>query len=165
MLDNYTKGACPEFEARLEDLLGGELEGAEKSLTSQHLRDCSACRGAFDSASRISEFLKSSLAEDAIADAGFAHRTMAAIRVEEDELVEENSFWRPMQIMAWRLALSAALALVLLFAYARFVPLPPPSTARIVAQTSDPELIPDPAGRPLNGDEVLLMGAEFSYGK
>lgn len=165
MQDNYAKGACPEFEARLEDLLGGQLEGAEKALTSQHLLECAACRGAFDSVSRMSDFLKYSLAEDVIANTGFAHRTMAAIRVEEDKLAEENTFWRPMQIMAWRLALSAALALVLLFAYARFAPLPVPSTARIVAQTSDPELIPDPAGRPLNGDEVLLMGAEFSYGK
>lgn len=165
MQDNYTKGACPEFEARLEDLLSGQLVGSEKAVTAQHLGECSACRGAFDSASHISQFLKYSFAEDVVAEAGFAHRTMAAIRVEEDRLAEENSFWRPMQIMAWRLALSAALALVLLFAYARFVPLPVPSAARIVAQTSDPELIPDPAARPLNGDEVLLMGAEFSYGK
>lgn len=166
MEDNHGR-ACPEFEALLEDLLDGSLESVEKERVSRHVQECSGCSLAFESAAQVSQFLRRSLALDGEnPDAAFARRTIAAIRVEEKEIAEENSFWRPMQVLAWRLAASAALAVALLFAYARFLPAPPPPATQIIAQqTSDLELIPDPAVRPLNGDEVLLMGSVSNYGK
>lgn len=167
MEDNHAGRACPQFEALLEDLLDDGLGTAEKDRVLRHVQECNGCRVAFESAAQVSKFLRHSLAFDGEnPDAAFARRAIAAIRVEEEEIAEENSFWRPMQVLAWRLAASAALAVALLFAYARFLPPPPtPATQIIAQQTSDLELIPDPAARPNNGDEVLLMGSESNYGK
>jgi hypothetical protein len=167
MEDNHAGRACPQFEALLEDLLDDGLETAEKERVLRHVQECAGCSGAFESAAQVSKFLRHSLSVDGESpDAAFGRRAMAAIRIEEEEIAEENSFWRPMQVLAWRLAASAALAVALLFAYARFLPAPPPPAMQIIAQqTSDLELIPDPAHHPINGEEVLLMGSEFNYGK
>jgi anti-sigma factor RsiW len=158
--------ACGEFEAQLEDLLEGRAEGSDALSESNHLQECPACRQAFESASKISTFLRNALEPAKEPDPGFARRTIAAIRAEERALEEEKSFWRPLEVLAWRVALSAALAVALLVVYARSAPVVYSPQAQVMArETSEPELFNDPGRTPITGDDVFMLTTDTSHGK
>jgi anti-sigma factor RsiW len=115
MNSEFHSGACTEYEARLEDFLGGGLSGAEKREVTEHLQSCPACKSAVDEAGASSRLLSFM---DASADPGpaFARIVMARIRSEEATR-ESRGFWQPFVSLAWRFAATAALALVVMVTY------------------------------------------------
>ena len=158
--------ACGEFEALLEDLLEGRTEGSDTLRASNHLQGCPSCRQAFESASKMRAFLRNALEPAEAPDSGFARRTIAAIRAEERAVEEEKSFWRPLEVLAWRVALSAALAVALLIVYARSTPvIYSPQTQVMARETAEPELFNDPGRTPITGDDVFMLTTEASHGK
>jgi anti-sigma factor RsiW len=158
--------ACQEFEALLEDVLEGKAASTDSQHASSHMETCDSCRTAFANASKMGSFLRNSLEPAEAPDAGFARRTMAAIRLQEKAIEEESRFWKPLEVLAWRVALSAALAVVLLLAYARTSSVITPSQVEVMArQTAEPELFNDPGRMPITGDDVFVMTTDKKHGK
>ena len=162
-LDNF---ACPEYEARLEDYLSGQLSGAEAREVSEHLRTCPLCSSALAAAQAGARLLRLA---DATGDAGpgFARTVMARIRMEREAAVGSRGFWQPFVSLAWRFAATAGFALVAMLTYdvARHMQTPEPTVAS-ARSTEIHDLFTTEADRvPMNGDEVLLMVAETNHGK
>jgi hypothetical protein len=87
---------------------------------------------------------------------------MAGIRAAEDrQATQQARFWKPLEVLAWRFTLSAALALSLLVAYGLGTRSSPPVLTTSQMQ-ADGIL---EAQQPLTGDEVLLSLAESNHGK
>jgi hypothetical protein len=113
---DFVSCACPEYEAMLEDYLEGALDNGGSRRVSEHLKECTGCTGALENASGSSQWLH--LAEP-VRDPGpaFARIVMARIRAERDAQGRAG-FWEPFVSMAWKFATTAALALVVMLAYA-----------------------------------------------
>jgi anti-sigma factor RsiW len=164
MNSEFHSGACPEYEAKLEDFLGGDLSGAEKREVTEHLQSCSACRTAVnhaDGSSRLLSFM------DASPDPGpaFARIVMARVRTEEAAR-QSRGFWQPFVSLAWRFAATAALALVVMVTYdVRFHQAGAAPGGPTVQQGDTRDLFTTDADRlPTNRDDVLIMVAEENHG-
>jgi len=155
--------ACTQHEAALEDHLQGALHGPEAAMLAEHLRSCAGCRAALADATASARLL--AVAEPAPdPGAGFSRIVMAHIR-QELRTGEGKSIWRPIVSVAWRVAASAAFALVLLVSfdlgrYSQFV-----SDQSMMADNRVPEIAPDQPSLPANRDDVILMMADTSHGK
>jgi anti-sigma factor RsiW len=119
--DLYQKspGACPEFEAHLEDRISGEISKADAAALDAHLATCSHCAQALAHVEITPRLLR--IAEPA-ADPGpgFAHLTMARIRQArelENQRAEEKSIWNPFVSLAWKFAATSAVAVALLLSF------------------------------------------------
>jgi hypothetical protein len=159
--NNYS--ACTKYEAALEDHLQGALHGPEAAMLAEHLRSCAGCRAALEDATASARLL-SIVEPSPDPGAGFSRIVMARIR-QEMQTGEGRSIWRPVVSVAWRVAASAAFALVLLISFdlgrhSQFV-----SDQSIMADNRIPEIAPDGPALPANRDEVILMMADTSHGK
>lgn len=158
---NYA--ACTQYEAMLEDQLQGVLRGPEAAMLAEHLATCAGCRAALEDAAVSARLL--AIAEPAPdPGAGFSRMVMARIR-QELQTSEGRSIWRPVVSVAWRVAASAAFALVLLVSFdlgrhSQFV-----SDQSVIAENRMPEIVPERPSLPANRDDVLLMMADTSHGK
>lgn len=113
--NDFASCACAEYEAMLEDYLGGALENGASRKVGQHLMSCAGCSRALEDAAAASEMLRGM---ERVADPGpsFTHMVMARVRTAESE--SRTSFWEPFVSLAWKFATTAALALVVMLAYA-----------------------------------------------
>jgi anti-sigma factor RsiW len=164
MNSEFHGGACTQYEARLEDFLGGGLSGAEKREVTEHLQSCPACKSALEEAgagSRLLSFM------DASSDPGpaFARIVMARIRSEEAAR-ESRGFWQPFVSLAWRFAATAALALVVMVTYdVRFHQAGTAVGGASVQQSDIHDLFATDADRAAtNPDDVLIPVAEENHG-
>jgi hypothetical protein len=159
-MSEQNKIDCKKLEVLLEDYLGGALSRPLAENLAAHLESCSDCRAALDDA-RLSSRLAGVFEEAGDPGPAFTRGVMARIGVAERWVREQASFWHPIETLAWRLAFSAALALVLLFTYdlrAGNPPAPPTETTALAHQT-DVVTIPV-SSPPSGGDQVLLAIAE-----
>lgn len=151
---------CRDYEARLEDLLDEQLDPAALKDVAIHLAGCPACREAVEAAQRSRKLLH---ALEPVGEPGaeFWPRVEASIR---GQMEKQHHFWRPLEVLAWRLSWSAGLALVLLGAY-----LATSALFRHEGQkpqeTEIREIFPDPVRQPADRDEVLLTLAENGHGR
>jgi anti-sigma-K factor RskA len=113
--NDFASCACPEYEAVLEDYLAGALENGASRKIAEHLKACAGCSSALADAAAASEMLRG---VERVPDPGpsFTHMVMARVRTAESE--SRTSFWEPFVSMAWKFATTAALALVVMLAYA-----------------------------------------------
>lgn len=156
--------ACKEYEARLEDLLEGGTDPAVPELAA-HLERCGGCRQALEAAHFGRELLREVLEPAGEPGAAFAARVVANIRFEEARRLSAGAFWRPLERLASRLALSAAAALLVLAVYL-FEYAPPRQHDQIGAQGGVTEVFSDPAAQPpANQDDVLMSLAERGHGR
>lgn len=157
-------GACPEYEAKLEDLLSGELSGADKRQVTEHVQSCAACKTAVEDAQASSRLLRFM---DAAADPGpaFARIVMARIRTEEVAR-QTRGFWQPFVSLAWRFAATATLALAVMVTYdVKFHRANPVPNGASSQQNDIHDLFTTDADRvPTNRDDVLIMVAEENHG-
>ncbi len=109
-------GACPEFEARLEDRVSGEISAADAVSLDEHLQTCNGCRAALEYVSFSSRLLR---VAEPVADPGpaFAHMAMAVIRQSERDRGDEKSIWSPFVSLAWKFAATSGVALALLLTF------------------------------------------------
>src|SRR5579864_7596774 len=148
---------CEKFEAALEDYASGELPRHDAERLTAHLEICLECREALEDA-RLSGRLVAVFSEAADPGPGFTRRVMAQIHVAERWVREQRSFWRPIEAWSWRLALSASLALALLFAYGLRSNTPAAMSevpATLAPQADDAYTVPVSAS-PSSSDEVLM---------
>jgi hypothetical protein len=155
---------CPKYNARLEDRLAGDSQAIARvdADLEEHLVGCEGCRKALADAA-LSSVLFREAATPRVAynlDA-FAARVMAAIRG-ESRLYGVAGIWRPLDILASRFALAAAVLLLAVSVYlAEFAP--PFHMPAISSETSQTEVgagMPEPPAQPSSQDEVLTSLAE-----
>lgn len=152
---------CEKFEVALEDCASGELPRRDAERLTAHLESCRECREALEEA-RLSGRLVTVFNEAVDPGPGFTRRVMAQIDAAERWVREQRSFWRPIEAWSWRLALSASLALALLFTYGlrnASPPATPEVPATLAPQTDDAYTVPVSAS-PSSSDEVLMAIAE-----
>ncbi len=152
--------ACGEYESRLESYLDSAENGAADPEVTAHLEHCPACREALEDARLARELLRESL-EPAVEPSGaFATRVLANIR---DAETRRQQFWRPLEILASRLAVVAAMALLAVSIYL-FESAPARYPARGTSPTEVGEGFPELGGR-ASQDEVLLTLVENRNGR
>jgi hypothetical protein len=109
--------ACGEYELLLEDYLDGVLEGAGTRKLAEHLKSCIGCSQALADASAASRWLRGFAEPAPEPSPAFARIVMVRIRAENEKRGPTN-FWEPFVSLAWKFATTAALALVIMLAYA-----------------------------------------------
>ena len=162
----FASQACPKYEALLEDYLEGALAGAEAKSVAEHLGGCAGCSAAFAEAAASARLLRA--ASSAVGpSAEFTRAVMARTRAaEEERTAERASFWQPFVSFGWRLAATAALAVVVLATYmAGWGRRVQPNVAALRPTSVNDLFSPDPARSPATSDEVLMMLAEDDHGK
>jgi hypothetical protein len=152
---------CANREARLEDYLDGKCD----SELQQHLVECAGCRAALEDSRLAGELLREALEPASEPGAAFLTVVMARIRDEKARAESPAAFWRPLELLASRLAMTAAVLLFALSAY--LVELAP---GRHVAQVPNRSEIsandlPQPPQDPVSNEEVLQSLAERSNGR
>jgi predicted anti-sigma-YlaC factor YlaD len=156
----FVSGACPAYEAVLEDYLDGSLDSAGSRKLTDHLKGCVGCSHALETASAASQWLRQA---EPTPDPGpgFARIVMARIRQEENAQ-GRASFWEPFVSLAWKFATTAALGLVVMVAYASHNGTA--STENNVAVTGQSEiqdmLMPSQSTLPANRSDFMMMATE-----
>jgi len=151
---------CRKFESRFEDYLGG----APDSELDDHLTHCEDCRTALGDSRLAGDLLREAWEPASEPSRAFLANVMAKIRQEEIRAMSPAAFWAPLEFLASRLSLTAAVLLLALsvylveFAPHRSVPL---GSIRTELSASD---FPQPPGDPVSNEEVLQSLAERDNG-
>ncbi len=151
---------CRRYEARLEDFLNG---AADPELN-EHLSHCANCSTALEDSRLTGKWLREACEPAAEPGSAFLAGVMTRIREEEMRAQSPAAFWNPLEFLASRLALTAAMLLLALSVYlAEFTPrhgMATPSPTEMSAMD-----FPQPPGDPVTNDEVLQSLAERHYGQ
>jgi len=163
--NEFASGACVEYEAILEDYLDGALDNGASRKVAEHLKVCTGCSQAFADAAAANTWLHQS---ERASDPGpaFSRIVMARIRTEE-ELRQGSGFWEPFVSLAWKFATTAALALVVMLAYAVHGPSPVTSTVANATTAAAPQgevqemlMADQSSGVPATRTEMVMMVTE-----
>lgn len=150
---------CRKFESRFEDYLGGALDPELDA----HLAECQDCRAALQDSRMAGDLLRGAWEPASEPSRAFLAKVMATIHQEEARVASPAAFWAPLEFLASRLSLTAAMLLLALSAYmVGFAPrrgTPAPAT-RTELSASD---FPQPPGDPVSNEEVLQSLAEMNY--
>jgi hypothetical protein len=149
---------CPEYQASLEDALrDSEVCIEPNSALDLHLQACADCREALNDALTASKLMRHACYPEHAASPALVTRVMATIR--EATQAAPNTIWRPLELLASRMALVAAVLLLALSVYLReFTP------ARAAMPLNGPSeigaVMPEPPATPADADEVLMSLAD-----
>jgi hypothetical protein len=166
---HWNERGCRKYQIRMEDCVGAEPQAAESDVElAAHLRECSKCREAF-AAAQLSGRLFAGVEEPEVQPTeAFVTRVMASVREAEATLSAPAAVWRPLEALASRFALVAAVVLLALSVFlgefspalrqAEVVSTGPASTAEV---TSD---WPEPPAQPATQDEVLMSLVDVDNG-
>src|ERR1019366_3910038 len=147
------------FEARFEDY----LEGASDSELHEHLAQCADCRAALENSRLAGDLMRQGWEPASEPRQEFLAGVLAKIREEKLRVESTAAFWSPLQFLASRLSMTAAVLLLALSAYlVGFAPHRAPATLlnRTELSASD---FPQPPGDPDSNEEVLVSLAERHY--
>jgi hypothetical protein len=152
---------CRKFEARFEDYLGG----APDSELSDHLHHCEGCRSALDDSRLAGDLLREAWDPASEPSHLFLANVMARIHQEEVRAKSPATFWAPLEFLASRLSLTAAVLLLGLSVYlVEFAPNRSVSLGSIRTELSASDF-PQPPGDPVSNEEVLVSLSERNYGR
>ena len=172
-METYTQRigpACKQYEALLDDHLGGRLDLASAQVAEEHLESCLNCRNSFAAArdgARLFQVAGFVLEGSPAPGPGFSRIVMIRISLEKERRAAERlSYWQPFVSFAWRFAATAMLALMLLLTYAVRGRGRAREVVGPIGQQSAPVDVfaPDPTRTPANQDEVLIMVAGPAHG-
>jgi hypothetical protein len=154
--------ACRKYEARLEDY----LQGTSDSDLDEHLARCADCRTALENSRFAGDLIRQAWDPAGEPRQVFLAGVLAKIR--EEKIREESpaAFWNPLEFLASRLSMTAAVLLLALSTYlVGFAPRREPAAPlpnRTELNASD---FPQPPGDPDSNEEVLQSLAERHYGR
>jgi hypothetical protein len=152
---------CRKFESRFEDYLGG----ASDSELSDHLTGCEACRTALEDSRLAGNLLREAWEPASEPSQAFLANVMARIHLEEDRAKSPAAFWAPLEFLASRLSLTAAVVLLALSVYlVEFAPRRNVSMGSVRTELSAGDF-PQPPGDPVSNEEVLQSLAERNNGR
>jgi hypothetical protein len=152
---------CEKFESRIEDYLGG----APDSELEDHVAQCGNCRSALEDSRLAGDLLREVWEPASEPSRAFLANVMARIRHEDARAKSPAAFWAPLEFLASRVSLTAAVLLLALsvylveFAPRRSVPL---GSIRTELSAGD---FPQPPADPVSNEEVLQSLAERTYGR
>jgi predicted anti-sigma-YlaC factor YlaD len=152
---------CRKFEARLEDY----LEGTADSELLAHLPQCAACRSALQDSRMAADLVRQVWEPAQEPRPLFLTGVLAKIREEKLRQESPAAFWSPIEFLASRLSLTAAMLLLALSAYmVGYAPhrTPPALSTRTELSAND---FPQPPGDPASNEEVLQSLAERNNGR
>jgi hypothetical protein len=147
---------CPEYQASLEDAVRDGAACIEPgSPLQRHLENCVGCQQALSDAVTASKLMAHArpLREPLPA---FVTRVMASVR---EASQAAPTIWRPLELLASRVALVAAVILLALSVYLREFA-PARDTAAINTGTEIGAGLPEPPAQPADADEVLMTLAD-----
>jgi predicted anti-sigma-YlaC factor YlaD len=147
---------CPEYQASLEDAVrDGAARVEPGSPLQRHLENCPGCQQSLSDAVTASKLMAHArpLKEPSPA---FVTRVMAAVR---EASQAAPTIWRPLELLASRVALVAAVLLLALSVYLREFA-PARDTAAVNAGTEIGAGLPEPPAQPADADEVLMTLAD-----
>jgi hypothetical protein len=152
---------CRKYESQLEDY----FEGAANAELRKHVSSCKACQAALADSRLAGNLLREAWDPADEPRGAFLAGVLSKIREEQIRAESPAAFWNPLEFLASRLALTAAMLLLGLSVYmAEFAPRRAP-----VLPSSQTELnaadFPQPPGDPDSNDEVLQSLAERHYGQ
>ena len=152
---------CRKFESRFEDYLGGapdtELDG--------HLTGCEACRVALEDSRLAGNLLREAWEPASEPSRAFLANVMARIHQEEARAKSPAAFWTPLEFLASRLSLTAAVLLLALSVYlVEFAPRRTVALGSIRTELNASDF-PQPPGDPVSNEEVLQSLAERNNGR
>jgi len=124
-----------------------------------HLRSCADCRQALNSALSASKLMRHARYPEPAVSPAFVTRVMASIR--EATQAASSTIWRPLELLASRMALVAAVVLLMLSVYLREFT-PARGTVAVNATTEIGAGMPEPQALPADADEVLMSLADTS---
>jgi predicted anti-sigma-YlaC factor YlaD len=151
---------CPEYQADLEDALReGQACVEPGSRLEIHLRGCAGCRQALTDALGASELMRHARYPEPAVSPALVTRVMASIR--EATEAAPATIWRPLELLASRMALAAAVVLLVMSVYLREIT-PTRATAPVTAPAEVGAVLPEPPAQPANADEVLMSLADSS---
>ena len=152
---------CRKFESRLEDYLGG---AADLELD-EHLTRCEDCRAALEDSRLASSLLRGAWEPASEASQAFVANVMARIHREEERAKSPAAFWAPLEFLASRLSLTAAVVLLALSVYlVEFAPSRTVTLGSIRTELSANDF-PQPPVDPVSNEEVLQSLAERNNGR
>jgi len=152
---------CRKFEARFEDYLGG----APDSELDDHMTRCEDCRAALEDSRLAGNLLREAWDPASEPSQAFLAKVMARIQQETVRAKSPAAFWAPLEALASRLSLTAAVILLALsvylvgFAPHRSLPLGPTRTELSASDLPQPPVDPD------SNEEVLQSLAERNNGQ
>jgi hypothetical protein len=152
---------CSQFEARFEDYLGGARDAELES----HLVQCDGCRAALADSRLAGDLLREAWEPASEPSRAFRANVMVRIRQEEARAKSPAAFWTPLEFLASRLSVTAAVILLALSVYlVEFAPrrMVLPSSLRTELSASD---FPQPPGDPVSNEEILMSLSERNYGR
>jgi hypothetical protein len=153
--------SCQRFEARFEDFLGGV---ADPEL-SEHLGRCGACRTVLEDARLAGELLREAWEPASAPSQAFLANVMVRIREEETRAKSPAAFWAPLEFLASRLSLTAAVVLLALSVYlVKYAPHRVVTFDSIRTELSASDF-PQPPSDPVSNEEVLQSLAERDNGR
>lgn len=152
---------CRKFEARFEDYLGG----APDSELNDHLARCAECRAALEDSRLAGNLLREAWEPASEPSQAFLANVMARIHQEEARAKSPAAFWAPLEFLASRLSLTAAVLLLALSVYlVEFAPHRSITLRSIRTELSASDF-PQPPGDPESNEEVLQSLAERNNGR
>jgi len=151
---------CRKFEARWEDY----LSGAPDSKLESHLATCEKCRAGLDDSRLAGDLLREAWEPASEPSQAFLANVMARIHREEARAKSPAAFWAPMEFLASRLSLTAAVVLLALSVYLmEYAPHRTVSLGSIRSELSASDF-PQPPADPVSNEEVLQSLAEMNNG-
>jgi hypothetical protein len=167
-MTKHNENSCENYELRLADAAEMASERGEQIALSTdlsaHVSSCARCSDALDAISVSRSLLRAGFEPTAVPSPFFAKRVMATIRSEETQRAQSSPFWSPLQHLAARIAMGAAVAVMALSAYAYSSTVSSDAVDTPTVNVAAYELVPhqqlDP--QPQSKDEVLMSLVERS---
>ena len=151
---------CQEFESRFEDY----LDGAPDIGLETHLEQCDRCSAAMGDARLAGSLLREVMEPASEPTQAFLAKVMARIRQEEAQAKSPAAFRTPLEFLASRLSLTAAVLLLALSVYLiEFAPHRNLTLGAIRTELSASDF-PQPPSDPVSNEEVLQSLAERTNG-
>jgi len=152
---------CHKFESRFEDYLGGVPD----SELEDHLANCADCRSALEDSRLAGDLLREAWEPASEPSRAFLANVMARIRQEEARAKSPAAFWAPLEFLASRLSVTAAVLLLALSVYlVEFAPHRSVQIGSIRTELSAGDF-PQPPSDPVSNEEVLQSLAERNNGR
>ncbi len=140
------------------------LDGAQDSELDGHMTECEDCRQVLEDSRLAGTLLRGAWEPASEPSQAFLANVMAKIRQEEVRAKSPAAFWTPLEFLASRLSLSAAVVLLALSVYlVGFAPHRNVSLSPVRTELSASDF-PQPPADPVSNEEVLQSLAERDNG-
>jgi hypothetical protein len=154
---------CPEYGLRLEEMLTTHNAGEPvDSGFHAHVQKCASCREAFETGILASQLIREAQ-RPVNTQETFVTRVMAAIREQESRLSSPGTIWHPLELLASRVALAAAMLLLGLSFYVARLP-PSMDAGSANGQVEIGAGLPERPTLPAGEDEILMSLADMDNG-